>query len=261
MPELPDVETYKRYLDATSLHKKIRRAEVTDSRILQGVSARRLAGELKGRRLGPSRRHGKYLFVRFAPSRWLVLHFGMTGDLSYYKEGRDAPEHARLVLAFSNGYRLAYISQRLLGKVALAGDPGEYIEGKGLGPDALALDLRGFREALGKRAGAKSALMNQRRIAGIGNVYSDEVLYLAGVHPRKAAGSLTGEQTRELHRAMRHVLETAVRKKADPERMPRGWLLHLRGVEGGKCPRCGGQIRSVKAAGRTAWYCPSHQRP
>jgi formamidopyrimidine-DNA glycosylase len=184
----------------------------------------------------------------------------MTGDLSYYKEDRDAPEHARLVLAFANGYRLAYISQRLLGKVALAGDPGEYIKGKGLGPDALALDLRGFREALGRRAGAKSALMNQRRIAGIGNVYSDEMLYLAGVHPRKAAGSLTKEQTRELHRAMRHVLQTAVRKKADPERMPRGWLLHLRGAEGGKCPRCGGPIRSIKAAGRRAWYCPSHQR-
>jgi formamidopyrimidine-DNA glycosylase len=260
MPELPDVEIYKRYLDATSLHKRIRRAEVTDKRILEGVSASGLASELKGRKLGPTCRHGKYLFAGLSTSRWLVLHFGMTGDLSYYKEDGDAPEHARLILSFANGYRLAYISQRLLGKVSLAVDPEGYIEGKGLGPDALALDLKGFRQALGRRAGAKSALMNQRRIAGLGNVYSDEVLYLAGVHPKKVVGSLTKEQSRKLHRAMRHVLETAVRKKADPERMPGGWLFHLRGQEGEKCPRCGGTIRSTKAAGRTAWYCPSHQR-
>ncbi len=259
MPELPDVEIYKRYLDATSLHKKIRRAEVTSGKILEGVFARRLVRELRGRKLSSSLRHGKYLFIRLDSPMWLVLHFGMTGDLAYYGEDRETPEHGRLILTFTNGYRLAYISQRLLGKVSLTYDPEGYIKGKGLGPDAMALDLKGFRKALGKRSGVKSALMNQRRIAGIGNVYSDEMLYLAGLHPKKVVGSLTKEQTGELHRAMRHVLRTAVRKKADPERMPRGWLLPLRGSKE-KCPRCGGTIRSIKAVGRRAWYCPSHQR-
>ncbi len=258
MPELPDVEIYKRYLDATSLHKKIRDVEITNRKILEGVSAQKLKSELIGRTMQSSRRHGKYLFVRLGESSWLVLHFGMTGDLSYYGKNRGLPEHGRLVLTFSNGYHLAYISQRLLGKVSLTNDPNKYVEGKGLGPDAMSIGLEKFREALSGRGMIKAKLMNQKRIAGLGNVYSDEILYLKEIHPQKDVRTLSKEQTRDLYRGMRHVIRTAIRKKADPERMPRNWLLPIRGG-GGTCPRCGGTIKSLKAAGRTAWYCSFHQ--
>lgn len=259
MPELPDVAIYKKYLDATSLHKKITHVEVTSGKILERVSGSRLAGGLEGRELSFSRRHGKYLFVRLDSPRWIVLHFGMTGDLAYFAEDRDAPAHSRLILTFANGCHLAYISQRLLGKVALIDDPDKYIEEKGLGPDAMSLDLRAFRSALGTRGMVKSALMNQKRIAGLGNIYSDEILYLAGIHPQKDVRSLTDDEARALYRGMRHVLRTAEKRKADPEKMPKSWLLPLRG-SGKRCPRCGGTIRRLKTAGRTAWYCPSHQR-
>jgi formamidopyrimidine-DNA glycosylase len=122
----------------------------------------------------------------------------------------------------------------------------------------LSLDLNGFRDVLGRRGMIKSMLMNQKRIAGIGNIYFDEILYLAGIHPRKDVRSLTKDQTRELHRDMRHVLSTAIKKRADANDMPKSWLLPLRGAEG-TCPRCGGIIKSLNIAGRTAWYCPSHQ--
>ncbi len=251
MPELPDVEIYKKYLDATSLYKKIKETVVTNGKILEGVSARRLAKDLKGRTLKSTRRHGKYLFVEMDSFRWLVLHFGMTGNLAFYCRDRDTPEYGRVILSFTDGCCLAYISRRLLGKVALTGDPDAYLVERGLGPDAASLDLRGFRDALGTRGQAKSTLMNQRHIAGIGNIYSDEILYRAGIYPGRDAGSLTKKETKELYRAMKRIMMTAVKKNADPEKMPRSWLLPLRGSEA-KCPLCGGTVRSMKAAGRTA---------
>jgi formamidopyrimidine-DNA glycosylase len=119
MPELPDVEIYKRYLDAKSLHKKIKKIDVTSTEILEGISARRLKSSLGGRAMKSSRRHGKYLFAELGASLWLVFHFGMTGDLLYYDRKDDTPDYARLILTFSNWYHLAYISQRLLGRIAL----------------------------------------------------------------------------------------------------------------------------------------------
>src|SRR5213592_4809663 len=112
MPELPDVETFKRYFDATSLHQRIGHVDVRDSYILKGISARELARGLKGRRFESSRRHGKHLFVRADGDLWLRLHFGMTGSLQYFKNDEQAPLHARVVFAFANNHRLAFDDQR-----------------------------------------------------------------------------------------------------------------------------------------------------
>src|SRR6266853_235892 len=97
MPELPDVETFKRYLDATSLHQRISGVDVRSAYVLKGVSARELARRLKGRRFESSRRHGKHLFVRANGDLWLRLHFGMTGSLEYFKNDERAPRHARVL--------------------------------------------------------------------------------------------------------------------------------------------------------------------
>lgn len=259
MPELPDVEIYKRYLDATSLHQKIRKVEVTNEKILEGVSRERLISELEGHKMMSSLRHGKYLFVRLDSDRWLLFHFGMTGDLSFFAENKDRPEYGRLVLTFTSGYCLACISRRLLGKIALADDPHDYMGEKGLGPDALSLDSKGFEKALGRRGMIKSLLLNQKRIAGIGNVYADEILFQAGLHPQKEVQLLTDDEKKVLYRQLKYILETAIERKADPGKMPETWLLPYRGREV-KCPSCKGTLTHLKVGGRTAWYCPLHQK-
>ena len=195
MPELPEVEIFKRYLDATSLHQRIDDVDVRNTYILKETSARELARGLKGRRFESSRRHGKHLFVRADGELWLRLHFGMTGSLQYFKNDEQAPRYARVLFIFANNHRLAFDDQRQFGEIGLLNDIDEFLKEHALGPDALKIDLREFRKILGKRRGAvKSVLLNQRIIAGIGNIYADEILFRVRIHPATEMCS-TGRQS------------------------------------------------------------------
>jgi formamidopyrimidine-DNA glycosylase len=262
VPELPDVELFKRYLDATALHRRVEGISLSrGERLLQGISERSLRRRLRGRALESTRRHGKFLFVALDDGAGaLVLHFGMTGFLAYYRRPESAPEHPRLVLDLDDGYRLAYDCQRLFGEIGYVDSSDRWIEQRGLGPDALALDASGFAQRLrGRRGSLKSALMNQGVVAGLGNVYSDEALFRARLHPRTPVAHLDERALRGLHRAVRAVLEGAIHYRADPERMPRSWLLpHRR--EGAHCPRCGEALERTRIGQRSAWLCPSCQR-
>lgn len=262
MPELPDVEVYRRYLNATALHKYIERVAVLSSYMLRGISASRFRSRLRGRRMVSTARHGKYLFVWLEGDGFLVLHFGMTGGLKYARRPEDLPSHTRLRLDLSNGYHLAFDCQRKLGMIALTEDVEGFVRQKGLGPDALdpSLDYPAFREVLRGRKGAvKSAFLDQRLIAGMGNIYADEVLFHAGVHPLKSLRSLDEKTLKALFKAMKRELERAINCQVDAERFPRTCLLPHR-YQGGRCPRCGVGLETVKVAGRTAYYCPGHQK-
>jgi len=261
MPELPDVEVLKRYVHATCLHKKITDVDARSQDTLDNVSARKLKRALKGCSFEHASRHGKHLFVAIDRGGWLSMHFGMTGRLKYFKGMEKDPPHDRMLVMFSNGYCLAYDCQRKLGRIGLVGDVQAYINEHDLGPDALDddFDFKAFRQAVaGRRAMVKSALMNQQRIAGIGNVYSDEILFQAGVRPEVRTDELDTDQLRRIFRSMRRVLRTAVNRKAEPERMPESWLTPQRGRDGA-CPRCGGDLRHAQVSGRTAYYCPEDQ--
>src|SRR5437667_12793356 len=129
MPELPDVETFKRYLDRTSLHQRISGVDVRSAYVLKGIPGSELARRLKGRRFESSRRHGKHLFVRANGDLWLRLHFGMTGSLQYFRHKEDAPKpasaeasagrHTRVLFVFANAHRLAFEDQRKFGEIGL----------------------------------------------------------------------------------------------------------------------------------------------
>jgi formamidopyrimidine-DNA glycosylase len=262
MPELPDVAGFKTYLDATALHQRIERTSIRDRRLTRGASPSAIARRLKGRALDETDRHGKFLFARTGDAGWLVLHFGMTGQLHYYHDDADEPDFARMVLDFANGRHLAYINQRRLGRIDFADDPDAFAEAEGLGPDALAddLDRAAFVERLaGRRGMIKPALMNQKVIAGIGNVYSDEILFQAGVHPETRVKELSERSLGDLFRVTRRVLRIASERLADVDRFPRGYLLPRRG-EGEPCPRCGHALEKVTVSGRTAIFCPHQQR-
>jgi len=261
MPELPDVQVFREYLDATSLHQRIARVDVRHEKVLGDVSAQALQRRLTGRTLESTRRHGKHLFVRVGEDGWLVFHFGMTGYPEYAKT-KEPPEHARVVIAFENGFHLAYVSQRMIGRLDWTDDPREFIRRHRLGIDALddRLDAGRFRELIGRKRGSiKSALMNQGTIAGLGNVYTDEILFQAEVHPRTAASETDQSTLTQIHRQMRRVLIVSIKSRAQPERMPKDFLTPHRGVEEATCPRCGTSLEKARVSGRTAYFCPTCQ--
>src|SRR4029077_9342002 len=180
MPELPEVETFKRYLDSTSLHQRITGLDVRDAYVLKRVSARELTRRLKGCRFENSHRHGKHLFVRAGDELWLRLHFGMTGSLQYLKRDEQPPKTARVIFRFANKCRLAFDDQRKFGEIGLSRNVDEFLRNRGIGPDALDISLSQFKTILGKhRRAVKSILLNQKLIAGIGNLYADEILFRA----------------------------------------------------------------------------------
>ncbi len=260
MPELPDVETFKRYLDATSLHQRVDDVDVRNAYVLKEISARELVRELKGRRFESSRRHGKHLFVRTNGDVCLRLHFGMTGSLRYFKGKENAPPHARVLFIFENDYQLAFDDQRMFGEIGLLSDVDDFLKKRELGPDALDIDLAEFKKLIGKHRGAvKSVLLNQKLIAGIGNIYADEILFRVRLHPATEISHLGDKALTKLFRATRYILEKAIAAKADVNQMPRSWLLPHRG-KGGKCPRCGRNLKSATIGGRTAWFCAHCQK-
>src|SRR5512142_3280161 len=158
MPELPDVETFKRYVDATSVHQRIVEVDVRNVYVLKNVSARELARELKGRWFESSCRHGKHLFVRTDGGFWLRLHFGMTGFLQYFKDEEKAPRHARVVFVFRKSHRLVFDDQRMFGEVGLVRNVDDFFKKRGLGEDALDVDLAQFKDILAKHRGAVKSI-------------------------------------------------------------------------------------------------------
>lgn len=266
MPELPDVENYRRYLNATALHKRIEAVHVSDTRFLEETSVPELRAGLTGHAFASTRRHGKYLLIAIDAGGWLASHYGMTGNLRYFKRTDKHPDHERVCLDFANGYHLAFVSQRMLGHLRLIDDADRFLADWGLGPDALeiAADRSRFREMLaGRRGGIKSALMDQAFIAGLGNVYSDEILFQARLDPRAAVRDLDEDAVDRLFDALHDVLTTAIDCGAGSEgladRLPDGFLLAHR-EKSGTCPRCGSDIEARKVAGRTAYMCPRCQR-
>ncbi len=262
MPELPDVEVFKQYMESTSLHQKIARVEVPGPELLEGASPTRLKNMLEGSRFQETRRHGKNLFAGLDNGFWLVLHFGMTGFLAYYKNEESRPSHERLLIRFSNEYNLAYDCRRKLGQIGLTGDPDRFVKDRQLGPDPLDenFDLETFKKAMkGSRAMIKSALMDQRRVAGIGNIYSDEILFQAGIRPDLWTNKLSKEDLDKVYSEMvRNVLPAAIEAGARPDRLPSSFLIpHRRGD--GICPKCGRALEKRKISGRTACFCPRGQ--
>jgi formamidopyrimidine-DNA glycosylase len=260
MPELPEVETFKRYLDSMALHQRITGVEVRDAYVLKGVSGRELGRRLKGRRFENSHRHGKHLFVRAGDELWLRLHFGMTGSLEYLKGDEAAPTTARVIFRFANRCLLAFDDQRKFGEVGLSTNVNEFLQTRRLGPDALEISLSQFKAILGKHRGAvKAILLNQKLIAGIGNLYADEILFHARIHPATQASALKEKKVTKLFRATRYILKKAIEAKADVDLMPKSWLLPHRG-KGGDCPRCGRELNSATIGGRTSWFCAHCQK-
>lgn len=259
MPELPDVEVFRRRLARAGLHRPIARVEVPDSTVLRGVSRQRFSRALRSKQLTTTCRHGKYLYAGIEGGGFLVLHFGMTGYLEPRDSSGPRASHTRLVLNFKDGSQMSYVDSRRLGKATVVDRVGDHVADEDLGPDAFSLGYADLRSLLHQSRGSvKATLMDQSRVAGIGNIYSDEILFQARIGPKRPANTLDDTEVRRLHRQTRRVLELAIDRKADPERLPDGWLLRHR-EDGVTCPRGNGTVTYFKGSGRGAYYCPACQ--
>jgi formamidopyrimidine-DNA glycosylase len=261
VPELPEVETFTRYFARHALDQTIERVEVRDERILT-LRRDTFVRKLKGQQFQSVRRHGKHLFAEAKPSLWLHLHFGMSGDLEYYRDASDEPRFARVIFSFDNGAKLAFEDMRLFGLAELLDSPDAFIEAKGLGPDPLdpAFTFRRFDALLLKRKGAiKSLLMTQEILAGLGNLYVDETLFATSIHPRRTVDALTPAERKAIFTAIRRILQDAIRRNArGADWAPKSLTKHRE--EGARCPRCGGSIQRTVVFGRTTYFCANHQR-
>lgn len=262
MPELPDVEVFRQYCQSTSLHQTITDVTVHSERILDGITEDGLREFLIGQPFQGTDRHGKYLFLDVDGKGWMGLHFGMTGSLKYYRDEKGAPEYTRALYDFEGDYHLALIMPRKLGSIFITEQIQEFVDEKELGPDVFKEDFdKGtFLELIsGRRGMVKSQLMNQNLMAGIGNVYSDEILFQVRIHPRRPLKELTDDEKEEIYQAMKEVLKTTIERQARPEKFPPDYFTPHR-HKGGTCPRCGGDVERVKVAGRSSYFCPSCQK-
>ena len=265
MPELPDVETFKRTVADRCRGRTIDHVVVNDAGILEGLSAKDLERRLKGARVESAHRHGKHLLFELKDAGVLAMHFGTNGYPQIVHEPTADPPYTRLALVFEAGDRLAYVNPRRLGGVTTGPSVGRFIADRRLGIDALDpdFDSLGLANLLAVRSGdIKSVLMDQAVVAGIGNIYSDEILFQAGIRPGIAANRLDRERVNRLHRAIRKTLDTAVDcgagSERDVDRLPKTFLLGQRHA-GGHCPKCDTKLSVAKRGGRTSYFCPRCQ--
>ena len=271
MPELPEVETTRRGLEPLVLGRTIERLEVREPRLRWPI-APDLGDRLAGRRIVRVSRRAKYLlFVTDAGT--LLVHLGMSGSLRFHAKNAPPPDkHDHVDIVFSDGARLRYRDPRRFGTMQFAEDPARHPLLAGLGPEPLSDDFDAdylAKVSRGRQAAIKQHLMNAQIVAGLGNIYANEALYRAGIHPARPAGKIRRSRLAALVDAIRDVLRDAIeaggttlRDFADGNGRPGYFQLDLDvyGRAGEPCRRCGAPIRVAVIGQRSTYYCGRCQR-
>src|SRR5213080_775909 len=273
MPELPEVETIRLTLEPRLVGRRFDRVEIEDSRLVRPFEPRAVADELEGERVSALERRGKYLIVRFESGRALLIHLRMTGSLRHAPRGalRD-DRHRRAVVNLDDGTDVAYRDVRRFGTWLLLepGDLEPYLAQRvGVEPLERGFTARWLARSLeGRRAPVKAALLDQRTVAGLGNIYVDEALWRARLNPLRPAAQLDRNELRRLHRGIRAALEHGLARQGSTlrdYRLPDGSggsmqdEFRVYGRRDEPCDRCGTPIARTQVAGRTTWFCPTCQ--
>jgi formamidopyrimidine-DNA glycosylase len=278
MPELPEVESVRRQLVPVLEGRRLERVEILDARLTRPFDPEEVARELEGERVGAVDRRGKYLILRFESGRSLLVHLRMTGSLRTWpsdnKPDGSLPDdpHRRAVVRLDSRSDVAYRDVRRFGTWLLL-EPGElepYLDAR-VGPEPLgrSFNVRDLGEKLARRAApVKAVILDQRTVAGVGNIYADEALWRARIHPLREARSLEPAEVTALHKAIRDVLKLGIERQGATLRdygLPdgaEGGMQHefkVYGRAGEPCDRCGAPIERIVVGGRGTWYCPHCQ--
>jgi formamidopyrimidine-DNA glycosylase len=274
VPELPEVETVRTQLAPVLAGRTFRSVRILDERLTRPVDPRLVEAQLEGERVGAVERRGKYLIVRFDSGLVLLVHLRMTGSF-LIAHGDELPDdvHRRAVVRLDDGSEVAYRDVRRFGTwLALEHDEAEEYLAQRLGEEPLSprFTTRELtRRLAGRRAPVKAALLDQRAVAGIGNIYADEGLWYAHVHPLRPAGELGADEIAAVRRGVRQALRVGIRRQGatlSDYRAPNGARgtmqdeFKVYGREGEPCPRCGTLIVKTRVAGRGTSFCPGCQR-
>ena len=274
MPELPEVETIRAALEPHVVGRRFERVEIGDPRLVRPFEPRAVAAELEGERVAELGRRGKYLVVRFESGRVLLMHLRMTGSVRHAPAGSLADDpYRRAVVKLDDGSDVSYRDVRRFGTWHLL-EPDEvdpYLDQRlGREPLERTFTARRLAERLdGRRAPIKAALLDQRTVAGLGNIYVDEALWRAQVHPLRPAGTLGADEVARLTKGIRAALRAGIARQGaslrdystpDGRRGRMQERFRVYGREGEPCPRCGTLIEKIRAGGRGTWYCPDCQR-
>jgi formamidopyrimidine-DNA glycosylase len=276
MPELPEVETIRRDLDKELGGKKIKSVTVTGARSVRRQPPAALAERVTGRTIKAVRRRGKYLFVVLDSGDWLVVHLRMSGQLLKATPKTPPVKHTHVVFDFPQGLQLRFVDPRTFGETFVV-DPATLVE---TAPDVAELGWDPLedplpwsefaRMMLSRRQQLKALLTDQKVIAGLGNIYSDEILHAAGLRYDRLSNTLTSQEVRRLFRAVLEVVNEAVAARGsslvdeqyvDLYGRPGTYQLQhqVYGREGKACLRCRATIQRTKWGGRSTYFCPACQ--
>jgi formamidopyrimidine-DNA glycosylase len=270
VPELPEIETIARGLGPALLGRRVLAVDVREPRLRSRVE-NSFANRLTGRRIEAVSRRGKYLVVALDDGRLWLVHLGMSGRLTMAPTRPPRRTHDHIEIALDDGRVLTYHDPRRFGRMAVI-EAGALAVETGAGIDALApeLDVGAlFALTRRRRTAIKALLMDQRRVAGLGNIYVNEILFRAGVRPRRVAGRLTRAECARLVTALRAVLAAAIRLGGSSISDYRDGFGRYGSFQASHqvydradapCRRCGTAIRSCVVVGRSAFYCPRCQR-
>jgi formamidopyrimidine-DNA glycosylase len=278
MPELPEVEVVRRDLEREVVGKKIKGVDVDGMRSIRRYRQRKqFTSELDGRKITAVSRRGKYLIVKLDDGNALIIHLGMSGQLLRAKSSREtAPKHTHVTITFTQGGQLRFVDPRTFGEMFVTpydgmDDAVEELAHLGIDPLESAMSWDYFGELVSQRhVKLKAALMDQKFLAGIGNIYSDEILFNAGLRWDRMSDSLSPEEIRRLYRALVETLQDAVKHRgsslADEQYVDlfgkKGEYQHHHKVyarEGQACLRCRHVIVRQKTGGRSTYFCSACQ--
>lgn len=263
MPELPDVEYMLRRLTLRILSKRIERVDIVDPNFV-GFGSAGAHSRIKNTVITDVQRRGKFLVLFLDSGYILIFHMGMTGAIYLAAQTDVVEKWVRLRLGVEGRQEIRYRTVRKLGRIELAKgcdlDSIKILASLGVEPLSPACSPDFLQALAGAYRGTvKSLLMAQHKIAGIGNIYSDEILFHARVHPATQAGRLSEGQITRIHTVMGEVLREAARD-LETLNLRRSWLLNYRS-EADRCPRCRGRVRRIQIVGRSSYFCPRCQSP
>jgi formamidopyrimidine-DNA glycosylase len=259
MPELPEVETYKTYIDSTSLHQRIISIDCKDNRLLKKPKAD-FDNFLCNEEFTKTKRIGKYLFLETTGNQILVMHFGMTGRPHYYKSEEERPKFGHIQISFESGFHFAFENKRKFGWWDLIDSIEDFKSSHNLSDDARDLSLEDFKDALSNRkTDIKKIIMDQSIAAGVGNWMADEILYQSKIHPKRRVDDMTETEVESVFKAMKKVIEVAIKNEAHYEDFPKKILMHFR-KEDAICFHTSCNIQKIKVGGRTTYFSPEWQQ-
>ena len=257
MPELPEVEGFRKYFEGTSLNQEITKIEIDDPKLVK-IPAEEFRESIIGNSFASTDRIGKYFFAHLSNGNTTVFHFGLTGKF-YYFSNEDPPRFTRVLFHFADGFKLAFINMRKFGWVDLITDIAEYQKKKGLGTDAQQITFDEFREKFQKRKSfIKPKLMDQKIMAGVGNWIADEILYQSRLHPESLIQNLDEQDFRNIYEKMQHILNVAVKEESNYESFPEYFFIHNR-KDDGICHHTGEPVERIEVGGRGTYFSPKHQ--